>query len=635
MAESYELPETVVTAERVRTAVRDTSRSVEIITSEDMKRRGASNVTEALETALGLDMASGSQDNGTVMGSHQLMMRGMSSGQTLVLVDGRRLADEDTSSTKNMYLLSRLDLSRVDRIEVLRGPAGALYGSDAMGGVIQIITKKPGNRETTVGSHLGSRENSAYFFMDPGQEGRFAWSLSGRITKLRSQAFHRDSTIRGIHYDGIDRPAYGTERYISLDSLYDFWNRNRNTLRFGLDYFNETRGSDFADASMRGLVLQKEETSRTRWTEWNSFLTYEGNTGRHEYRGNLYYSRMRKKNTITNDRPPLPPYLDMVSSLFPSESWDRAFYQVWGLSGQDTLSAGSHKLTYGGSFEKNSYTGTRLSDAASSGERGKSQEKGALYLSDFWKTGRFVLTPSLRLEKGNSYGYVLSPSLGMTWAMDPHTRLKANWGKGFRAPTISEMYLHFTHMGVLVNGNPHLTPEKSRNFDVGLEWERGKSSGRITWFENRVSHLIDLTPITSRLYTYENVNRALLRGLEFSISHPLSSRLTATGGYTYLDARDRDTESRLPNRSRHTLTARLSYDDHRDYGYTAELWDSLKDGYYFDSQSYTYHLLSLSLSRHWGKAWNLTAGLYNMANKKISPLYVYGREWFLTLERHW
>lgn len=82
----------------------------------------------------GVDLSSGSQDSRTVMGSNQLMIRGMNSSQTLVLVDGHRLADEDTASSQNMNLLQRFDLSQVEQIDIIRGADGASYGSSAMGG---------------------------------------------------------------------------------------------------------------------------------------------------------------------------------------------------------------------------------------------------------------------------------------------------------------------------------------------------------------------------------------------------------------------------------------------------------------------------------------------------------------------
>ena len=154
-AEVYTLPGIVVTAEKQK-EIKDTAfLPHETITEKDMERMGASNVVEALSTALGVDLSSGSQDSRSVMGSNQLMLRGMNSSQTLVLMDGHRLADEDTASSKNMTLLQRFDLSKVEEINIIRGADGVSYGSSAMGGVINIKTKKPGSSESSGGFRLG------------------------------------------------------------------------------------------------------------------------------------------------------------------------------------------------------------------------------------------------------------------------------------------------------------------------------------------------------------------------------------------------------------------------------------------------------------------------------------------------
>ena len=170
-AEVYTLPGIVVTAEK-QNKIKDTAfLPHETITEKDMERVGASNVLEALSTALGVDLSSGSQDSQSVMGSSQLMLRGMNSSQTLVLVDGHRLADEDTASSKNMTLLQRFDLSQVEEINIIRGADGVSYGSSAMGGVINIKTKKPGSSESSGGFRLGEGENTLYFHEDPKGEG--------------------------------------------------------------------------------------------------------------------------------------------------------------------------------------------------------------------------------------------------------------------------------------------------------------------------------------------------------------------------------------------------------------------------------------------------------------------------------
>lgn len=656
-AQVYTLPSVTVTAER-EALKEETFQAHQVITRKDMEKMGASNVPEALSMVLGLDMASGSQDSRTVMGSRQLMIRGMNTNQTLVLVDGHRLADEDTAATQNMTLLDRISLSEVEDIEVIRGPAGARYGSGAMGGVIRIRTRKPGTGENMGSFRLASAENTAYFRMDPMKEGRFHLAIDGRVTKERARTFDRDSISRGIHYNGEDVPSDGVRRYAGLDGLYDFQNDVHGSLRLQARYYEEDQTMRFSDATMnyhgRQLVLQQGERSRTSRKLWDTSLTYEGHTDRNDYTEQIYYSHLKKYGETWNDRPdigkqiedlPLKPSMSAMlenglSSLFKSYDYDHAFYERWGMEGRNIMTFRNHHVTFGGAWEKDIYTGTRLSltDGSEKGEAGHERKSGALYGMDSWKLNpRLTLLPSLRFEKGDTYGPIFIPSAGLEFSVNPHIQLKVNYGKGFRAPSISEMYIHYTHMGVMVDGNPKLNPESSRNLDVGMEWQKGKNGGSLYWFDQKVKNLIDYqeSSFDRNRYLYVNRKRAELKGVEGAFHHAISDRWTMDGSYTYLDGRDISGGSRLSNRSRHTWKAGLSYDGGNPYGVTGSLWSTFKKDFRFDEKDYTWNELNLSLQKHWGKVYTLTLGLYNLANRRINGLYVSGREWFTGLEYHW
>lgn len=127
----------VITASKREETIKNSPAAVQVITQSDMKRLGADTVESALQLADNINLSEAG------MTGNQVMIRGMESRHSLVLVNGRRLAGEDASNTTNVYTLRRINLDQVDRIEIVRGSSSALYGSDAMGGIINIITKQP------------------------------------------------------------------------------------------------------------------------------------------------------------------------------------------------------------------------------------------------------------------------------------------------------------------------------------------------------------------------------------------------------------------------------------------------------------------------------------------------------------
>lgn len=135
------------------------------------------------------------------------MLRGMNTNHTLVLVDGKRMADEDTSVTQNFYVLDRISVDRIDRVEIVRGASSALYGSDAIGGVINIITKKPEKREVTVSAAAGTNELKNSYRFDLGKEGR--WSNAFDVSFVKYVLFLIKKTAKCLLHFPVCRRLMG------------------------------------------------------------------------------------------------------------------------------------------------------------------------------------------------------------------------------------------------------------------------------------------------------------------------------------------------------------------------------------------------------------------------------------------
>lgn len=157
VVEQIQTRDVVVTASRTEQLVKEAPAVVEVVTRDDIDKMGAENLAQALKLAAGINI----MENGMV--GQQVSLRGMKTNQTLIMIDGRRIRTEETDQTANYYELQRIDMNNVERIEIVRGAVSSLYGADAMGGVINIITKTPYKEQTTVSADWTSRQSDIGF----------------------------------------------------------------------------------------------------------------------------------------------------------------------------------------------------------------------------------------------------------------------------------------------------------------------------------------------------------------------------------------------------------------------------------------------------------------------------------------
>ena len=181
----------VVTATRTEAEVKTVPNTVEVITAEDIQKLGATDVYSALRLADNIQIMNTSTGFG-----HRVSMRGMASNQTLILINGQRTAIEDTATTQNLLALDRINVNTIERIEIVRGAASAQYGSDALAGVINIITKKStGKPSVTVGATTGTTNMQNYYHIDLGKQGKFSGVFDMDFSKDRQWTEHNVSGL--------------------------------------------------------------------------------------------------------------------------------------------------------------------------------------------------------------------------------------------------------------------------------------------------------------------------------------------------------------------------------------------------------------------------------------------------------
>ncbi|CQR72757.1 Colicin I receptor precursor [Sporomusa ovata DSM 2662] len=604
--EVFELDEIVVTATRTEQSVKETPASVQVISRKNIETMGAQSVVAALKLALNLNLSEAG------MTGKQVSLRGMNTNQSLILIDGRRLAGEDTGTTANFYELDRININNVERIEIVRGPVSSLYGSDALGGVINIIMRKPEKQQSTIGLANSSRQQNASYHIDMGKQGKWAWSLDTLFTDIK-EVNRSDSTN-----------MYGPRQFYNFSGTYDLAADKK------LDVFYERMSehlkSDFSDDNSRDYY------TNTR----NSYgVTLRGQTDRGNYELRTYYNELEKNN-------------DTVLASGTYSDFDRARYNTWVIDGKNTTRLNDkHVLTYGGEYRSNEYRGTRLEDNGDAAsvitEHGiskaiseKSVKYQAAYVQDEWKlSDKLLLIPSLRYDDSDKFEDSLSPKLGMTYKVASNFRLKTNFGKGFKAPSISELYMKMTHrpipaMTVIVSGNPNLKPEKSTSYDISLEGESGANFGKVTYFDNDVNDLIDTqTTRAGMVYTskYVNVDKAKIKGWELEGGRHLSDRFTLKTAYTHLDARNAKTNEFLDSRAKNRYSVQLHYDDSQNSGVSSILWQEWVRDYRYSDVDYSYNTLNFTINKKWNECYSTYFGVDNILDKKIDELVLEGRLW--------
>lgn len=610
-SEAIKTRDVVVSATRTEREIKETPASVEVITREDIETMGADNVMTALKLATSLNLSKAG------MTGNAVSLRGMNTSQTLILIDGRRMAGEDTAQTANYYELSRVNIENVERIEIVRGPVSSLYGSDALGGVVNIIMRKPLTPRTTVGLSSGTEEQNASFRFDLGKEGKWSWAADARFTDVRDRTYASGNTA-----------MYGPRQYLNVNGTYDITDNQK------LDVFYE-RMSEHLNERYADSLMSKGQKERFDNARDSYGATYRGKSENSDYEMRAYYNRLNKDAETRKQ------------GVF--TDFDRAKYETWVVDGKNSMQLGDrHLFTFGGEYRSSSYRGTRLGDG---GENSYTEinngiakagseatiDSQAFFVQDEWlASDKLLVIPSLRYDSSDKFGDNISPKIGLTYKLNDNFRLKANFGKGFKAPTISELYMNMRRamgpMIVEVLGNPDLKPEKSRSYDLSLEGEKGKNFGKLTYFNNKVTDLINTETIAGsnpmiNSSQYVNVDQAQINGVEFELGRKLSDRFTIKTTYNYLDAKNSVSGERLSSRAKHQSTLQLQYSLPGDEGVGAVLWNEWVRDYRYDGKDYDYSMLNFTVHKKWNETYSTYLGVDNVLDKKVDDLTIDGLMW--------
>lgn len=693
--DEYSGADYVVTATKTQLEKKEVPVAVEVITAQKIKDLGAYSVQDALRLASNVDV----QDNG--MTGNQVMLRGNDTMHTLILIDGKRMAAENTQSSQNAYELKRINIADVERIEVIRGNGSALYGSDAMGGVINIITKKATTPSMSIAMHTGSKDEATSFSYASGRQGKVAVKIGGGIEKVRKidSGVYKSYSSKGKQSDEIGKyndasttNMYGTRRFLNTGINYAFddnhdldftMNFMREQLKsdswnsYGADYTNcqmttlgefikAMTGKDlstmppsvankilakFGDYTVDNLNDSMPNPMTIQYYPMRSLhfydnnrsdfsLGFNGKDGKHDYNVRAYFSELRKENTSH--------YINLNTNTKKDVDFDQNNYKQLVVEGKDSYKMDDNNtLTWGAEYKKDTMDGTHLRDSGSNlkyltingitkPSSEVSSETVALYLQDELRVGnKLLLIPAVRVDHHDSFGTHTSPKIGATYSMSDNARIKANYGKGYRAPTLYELYSKMEKSGmapmtVHVLGNPDLNPETSTNFDLGFETELGKLNSKVTYYHNDIKNMIDGDDYTGPetitnpgiWSKYVNYGKVKISGLETEFGYNFDEHWSLRTVYNYLDAKDQQSGNRLAYRARHNGLVQLTWTDAKENPLTVNLYNR----YYFDyhqsnsanyQHDYSFSTTGLTVSKQFNKNYRVYAGVDNIFNKSF------------------
>ncbi len=486
----------VVTATRFSTSANDLPASIEVISGEEWDRKGG-QAENALSGVTGLTVT----PTGGPGQTRSLLLRGSDSSQTLVLVNG--IPVNDPLQIGRSFDFGQIPINEIDHVEVIKGPQSILYGSNAMGGVVQIFSKKASSqaRARVEGGSYGT--------------GRAHFSVNGfRAAYERTDGISARDSREGNHERDEHRAwtVGGTQEFPIHEKLALRVHAQYRDAKTDLDTFSGDALGTYVQN--RQMLFRQEAIYLPRENiEWRSAASYSAfERDYHEATPTYYEAQIVKAET-------------MVRKSFSVHQLS-AGAELWRDSGRSSEITGRRQFQSGGFY---------------------------LYDQLAWK--RLQLSLGARVDIHNEHGTAVTEGYGLgLWLLPQTFRVKGNLGSAFKAPSLYQTYSAY--------GSQALLPERSRGWDAGLHFVNGPWESELVWYENRFHDLIGFNTTTNKYY---NVNAALTYGLEWSLRAPLGP-LGLRNALTTTRAVDRTTGQHLLRRPQLSNTLELSYEKAARYG---------------------------------------------------------------------
>lgn len=538
MADPSRLETVVVTASTREDDLRTAPASISVIDKHELELRDADDLTDALSSEPGIQITSMGQTR------RGISIRGMPEEHTLFLLDGQRISSSNGVIAHSDFELSWLPNSAIERIEVVRGPMSSLYGSDALGGVINVITKVPNDEFS------GQLSTSWRGIEGEGSDGRTLKTnvyMGGPILEDKL-AF----TFAGQKYDRNELPLK-EDTFQSEFEGNDAWSGRGSLIwtpvegqRFDFSYSRSQDERHRNVAARTDYYFSDDDIDRRHYS-----LAYKGlwDWGHSELK--LYQSSIERVNTRSSNS----------EATRPQEVKDKVVEGHIGLPvGED------HFVTVGGQLRRET-----LYDDVAGGSSGEvsANHRSVFVQDEIAILDNLQLVAGVRVDNHEDFGSESSPRLYAVYEATPNLVVKGGYGEGFRAPTLTELSPDFAVLAAggrfWVYGNPDLEPERSKTFEVGFDYSRDIWSVSANVFHNDLENLVQTECQSScglrgrEIRLYENVDEARIKGVELGMTLQFTDSVDLSANYTYLDTEDLSTGDELEYRAKHSGNILLSW----------------------------------------------------------------------------
>jgi len=590
------LNEIVVTAKSHKTQ-EDIPASVTVITAEDIGKLNATDVKDILLKQAGIIEVAATRSAGRT----NISIRGTKNNHTLFLVDGKRVNDTASYIESSDFEYSMVPLDSIERIEIIKGAKSSIYGSDAVGGVVNIITKKD-NR-----AFYGSLDIKAgsFWAKNGGNEQSFSANIGGKVLEKLYISLDASKTTRDASGDGTFTFIEG------LDSINSI-----SKLRFDID-----------DTQNIYASYMKGEDKRE---DYKGPKTYD-------IKRDIYsfgYEKIFNKIALSLDYTNAKTSTKVGSVVF--QGTHELQTDVIKIESKISLLDYNY-IVIGAETQKEKYARINKSTSVTQAFDRRAYN---YYIQDEIDLNSFIFTLGTILDDNEKYAKKISSNIGALYKIDDKQRLKLNYSEGFKAPSLKQGdggYIFEERpvpaMKVIVLGNDDLKPETSKSYEIAYEFYGNDGTFKLAAFKTDLKDMIEVKEISrvtgfpvTITNLYSNIKKANIKGIETDFTYEFNENHTISANYTFLKTQDEETKEELKNRPKHTFNIGLS--SHFAYGISSYLnANYVGEQYYTQDRNPTilkahgYTIFNAQISKKIIKDLTARIGVNNIGDKEFKDGY--------------